>query len=146
MASKHAALYFEAYKQHHLVCSSLHTLSCEVSRVQGGGGGGNGRVPASSSARQARLKPKTCAIRPSSPNARRTPVSRRTLHTLCTVQTAVCRIALPCKCSLYHKRLVLGITNGCRLRNRHAPLDADTYILDFSHESTHARTLMTDDG
>lgn len=27
MASKHAALYFEAYKQHHLVCSSLHTLS-----------------------------------------------------------------------------------------------------------------------
>jgi hypothetical protein len=28
MASKHAALYFEAYKQHHLVCSSLHTLSC----------------------------------------------------------------------------------------------------------------------
>ena len=35
MASKHAALYFEAYKQHHLVCSSLHTLSCEVSRVLG---------------------------------------------------------------------------------------------------------------
>jgi hypothetical protein len=28
MASKHAALYFEAYKQHYLVCSSLHTLSC----------------------------------------------------------------------------------------------------------------------
>jgi hypothetical protein len=36
MASKQAALYFEAYKQHHLVCSSLHTLSrarCPESKV-----------------------------------------------------------------------------------------------------------------
>ena len=50
-----------------------------------------------------------------------------------------------CKCSLYHKRPVLGITNGCRLRNRHALLDVDIYILDFlAHK--HARTLMTDDG
>lgn len=45
MASKHAALYFEAYKQHHLVCPSLHTLSRELFRVQGGGG--DGKVPAS---------------------------------------------------------------------------------------------------
>lgn len=45
---------------------------------------------------------------------------------------------------LHRRRLVLGIANGCRLRNRHALLDVDTYILDFlAHK--HARTLMTDD-
>lgn len=58
MASKHAALYFEAYKQHHLVCPSLHTLSREVSRVQG-------RLvvmgESPRQARQANLKRRECA-------------------------------------------------------------------------------------
>ena len=96
-------------------------------------------------ARQASLKLKACAVRPTSRNAirhlprdghcRRCVSLKQLLAVLHSLASAL----------FIRNRLVLGIANGCRSRNRPAPLDVDIYILDFlAHK--HARTLMTDDG
>ena len=106
MASKHAALYFEAYKQHHLVCSSLHTLSLarcpefKVAVVM------DERIPASSTSSES--KAKGMCNKAELANCKTTTASRQTVQILCTVQTTPCCIALSCKCSLYYKTTGTG--------------------------------------
>ena len=139
MASKHAALYFEAYKQHHLVCSSLHTLSCEVSRVQGGGGG-NGRVPALSSASSESEAKDMCMQYGRFRETHDDTASRPTMQMLYPVQTTYSRIALAANARYIRIRLVLGITDGCRSRNPTGTSGRRHTLLDFLRTSTHART------
>lgn len=144
MASKHAALYFEAYKPHHLVCSSLHTLSCEVSRVQGGGGG-NGRVPASSSA-SSEFEAKACAMRPTSRNARRhlpqDGQRRRCVPFKQLLAVSQCLASTRFTTNDWYWASPMAVDCGPDL---HFWMSTYTFWI-FSHTSTHARTLMTDDG
>jgi hypothetical protein len=137
MASKHAALYFEAYKQHHLVCSSLHTLSCEVSRVQGGGGGDNGRVPASSASSE--FEAKGMCNKADLAKYTTTPASRWTMQMLYIFQTTSRCIALSCKCSFIEDDWYWASPMAVDCETDTHCWTSTHIFWTFSHTSTHAR-------